>query len=86
MVALENACSSWLLRSRKINLLLMLVEAYANTSWAALNVSRTDTEKHTTHRRLKHSSADQGCEKVGSRCVSRSRSHPVFPVAHTRDD
>ena len=86
MVALENACSSWLLRSRKITLLLVLVEAYANTSWAALIVPRTDTEKHTTHRRLKHSSADQGCEKVGPRCVSRSRSHAVFPVARTRDD
>ena len=86
MAALENTCSSWLLRSRKITLLLVLMEAYASTSWAALNVPRTDTKKHTTHRRLKHSSADQGCEKVGSRCVSRSRSHTVFPVARTRDD
>lgn len=39
MVALENAYSSWLLRSRKITLLLVLVEAYANTSWAALTCS-----------------------------------------------
>ena len=86
MVALENAYSSWLLRSRKITLLLVLVEAYAKCLVNSIDVFRTDTEKHTTHRRLKHSSADQGCEKVGSRCVSRSRSHAVFPVARTRDD
>lgn len=83
MVALENACSSWLLRSRKITLLLVLVEAYTNTSWAALNVSRTDTEKHTTHRRLKHSSADQGCEKVGSPlCLSVKKPRSVSGGAH----
>ena len=85
MVALENACSSWLLRSRKITLLLVLVEAYANTSWAALNVPRTDTEKHTTHRRLKHSSADQGSKKSVPAAALGKKPYDVSE-AHIRDD